>query len=303
MSKIFEALQGARGGWPSSLPRQLAEQLTQPAGNKGSTEQDEPSCRDNPPAETVPPTVVRTVQILPPRGALTFPFEKSHAGVGEQYRMIRTRILQNIQAPKIILISSPDLGDGKTVSAINIAGALALKSHIKVLLLDADLRRPAVAKTMGIPQSPGLTEVLQDKCSLGEAIIRVEQSPNVYVLPAGGEVSSHAELLDSPTWKAVCTTVRSQFDFTIVDAPPIDGVADYRLIQDACDYAVLIVRPDHTNRVRCLNAFKIVPAEKLIGTVLNAVPDWFLLRNSHYHHYGYYAYSAEVDEGGESTAK
>jgi Mrp family chromosome partitioning ATPase len=145
-----------------------------------------------------------------------------------------------------------------------------------------------VAKTLGIPSSPGLSEVLRGTCALRDAVVRVEHFPNLYVLPAGEMVANRTELLDSPRWKSVSTTLRTQFHFTMVDAPPIDAVADYPLIDKACDCVVVVVRPDHTNRIRCMHALRNVAPDKLIGAVINAAEDWFMLRNSHYHYYGYY---------------
>src|SRR6185437_2893157 len=101
-------------------------------------------------------------------------------------------------------------GDGKTVSAINLAGALSLRDNVNVLLIDGDFRRPNIAATLGLPNSPALADALTGECSLGQAMIRVEQFPNLYVLPAGEVKRNPTELLDSEPWKAACTAVRGQ---------------------------------------------------------------------------------------------
>ena len=81
----------------------------------------------------------------------------SHAS--EQYRIVRTRIVQHPSRPSLILVSSPDPGDGKTITAINVAGALSLKSEGSVLLIDADFRRPNIHEQLGLPIGPGLADL------------------------------------------------------------------------------------------------------------------------------------------------
>ena len=295
MSKIFEALQKARDVLPQGLPPVLTHQLSASIDDASGIEETAPEeLEEELPQTSAKENSIRIVSI--DSAAPVFPFSQSRTTAAEQYRMIRTRIVQNVEPGKLIVVSSAESGDGKTLSAINIGGALALKSDINVLILDADLYRPAVAKTLGIPARPGLTEVLRGTVPLRDAIVRTELYPNLYILPAGEVVTNRSELLDSALWRKVCETARSRFHYTIVDAPPIDAVADYPLIQAAGDYVVVIIRPDHTNRVRCMHALQSVPSDKLIGTVINAMPDWFMLRNSNYHYYGYYGYYKQDSE-------
>ena len=135
--------------------------------------------------------------------------------------------------PRIIVISSPGLGDGKSLSAINIAGALSLKTSAKVLLVDADFRRASIHTKIGFPESPGLAEMLGRGCSLEAAVIRCEQFPSLYVLPAGERPANPVELLDSPQWGHLCARLRKEFEYIIIDSPPMEAVADYDLIQAA----------------------------------------------------------------------
>ena len=148
-----------------------------------------------------------------------------------------------------------------------------------------------------VPRSPGrwrsrnrpeLPKSLQGSAALSDAIVRIEAFPNLYVLPAGKMVENRTELLDSARWTTLCSTLRKQFDFTLVDAPPVNSVADYPLTERSADGVILVVRPDHTNRVRSVHAVHSVPKEKFLGVVMNAVEDWFLLRNNHFYYYGYY---------------
>ena len=291
MSKIYEALQRAGANVPADFPAAPSSEAlgylpgSAPQNGNGSGHPD--------PVAAPAPRLTessRVIEVNPNQSVHVFPFGRGQAGPGEQYRIIRNRIVQSVAAPKLILVTSADSGDGKTTNAINIAGALALRPDLKVLIVDADLCRPAVARLLGIASAPGLADVLRGTCALHEAIARIGRFPNLYVLTAGDTVTNRTELFDSARWRETCDSVRAEFQYTLVDAPPIETVADYPLIQHFCDSVLVIVRPDHTNRARLLHALKTIPKEKLLGTVINAMKNWFLLRSSQYPYYGYYSY-------------
>src|SRR5215831_80463 len=101
----------------------------------------------------------------------------------------------------MLAVTSPQVGDGKSVTSINLAAALAVNSASGVLLIDADLRRSSVAASLGIRRAPGLREVLQRRCSLDEAVVRVQQIPNLSILPAGEGVENPAELFGGEQWR------------------------------------------------------------------------------------------------------
>jgi len=214
-----------------------------------------------------------------------FPFDRSDDIAAEQYRIIRTKILHNPKKPRLIVVSSACSGDGKTVTSINIAASLALKDDSSVLLIDSDLRQPRVAEALGVPLSPGLAEILAGKADLDSALIRPEQFPNLFILTAGNAETSAAELLDSERWSRLVQQCRSRFGHVIFDAPPIAMLADYDLIQVACDAAILVMRPDHSSRAACLQALGSIPQNKMLGVVLNCVENWWLWKTSAY---GYY---------------
>jgi protein-tyrosine kinase len=238
------------------------------------------------PSETAGPVEIRTVRLDP--GAPVLLFDDEHRKASEQYRMIRTRIVQHPLRPKVITVSSGSPGDGKTFNSINLAGVLSLKDDSRVLLVDGDLRRSSVAKTLGISESPGLGEVLRRTATLRSALVRVEGFPNLYVLPAGAPDDHPSELLDSPAWPALVDIFRSRFSYTIVDAPPVAAVADYALIQAPCDGVVLVVRQDHSNRAAFNKALEAVQPNKRIGVILNSSQDWWLAKTAGYYYYGNY---------------
>ncbi|SRR5258706_2077043 len=214
-----------------------------------------------------------------------FPFEDLHSQAAEQYRMIRTKVLHHPMQPRAIVVTSPTSGDGKTVTAINLAAVLALKKDTRVLLVDADLRRRDVHRVLGLPEKPGLSDVLSGAASLDESLVRLEQFSNLWVLPAGSGNRNPAELLESRRWREVIGECRQRFTHVVIDATPIAAVTDFELIQLACDGVVLVVRPDHTDRGACMKSLESVSKEKMIGTVLNCVEEWFLWKPQGY---GYY---------------
>jgi len=214
-----------------------------------------------------------------------FPFDKARHPAAEQYRIIRTKLLHHPSKPQLVVVSSAWSGDGKTITSINIAGSLALKSDSRILLIDGDLRYSRVSHELNIPVGPGLTDVLSGAVEFEKAAIRAEQFPNLFILSAGTPAVHAAELLDSQNWRDLLTKVRSLFGNVILDAPPVAAVADYEVLQLASDAVVLIARPDHSDRTAFLRALQTVPERKLLGIVLNCVEDWWLWKTPTYGSY------------------
>jgi receptor protein-tyrosine kinase len=214
-----------------------------------------------------------------------FPFDTGQHDAAEQYRIVRTKLLHHPKKPRLLVISSAGSGDGKTVTTINLAASLAIKQSSEILLVDGDLRRPRVAELLGIPPSPGLAEVLEGTADLEAALVRTAELPNLFVLPAGAGRTGAAELLDSANWRPFIARIRARFSNVLFDAPPIALVADYELIQLACDGAIVVARPDHTNRAACLNALELVPRDKMLGVILNCIENWWLWKTDGYSYY------------------
>jgi capsular exopolysaccharide synthesis family protein len=228
------------------------------------------------------------IRILPLsiRGAAPiFPYDATSKEASEHYRILRTKIIQHPKKPRTIILSSASPGDGKTVTAINLAAALSLKSL--TLLVDGDFRRPSIARELGLPETPGLAEVLEGVALADEAMIRLQQYPNLYVIPAGKSRFNPAELLDSARWGAFCAAARETFEYIIIDSPPVAAVADYDLLQAAVDGILLVAQPDHTKRKLLLGALELVAKDKLLGVALNALRPW-IFAPKHPNQYGYY---------------
>jgi protein-tyrosine kinase len=210
-----------------------------------------------------------------------------HVYAAEQYRIIRTKTLRSLPKPCRLVITSPSVGDGKTFTAINMAAAMALKSDDSTLLIDADLRRPAIHKVLDCAAGPGLANVLAGACAIEDAIFQVADLPRLYVLPAGDSIVNPTELLDSDRWRRLTERLCRSFAHLVLDSPPVDVVADHDLIAAACDGEILVVRPDLSDRTLCLAAIERL-RPKLVGVLINAAPEWFLWRRRRHWHYQYY---------------
>ncbi len=283
MSKLFDILSSGKGEI-ADLVRPLAGAEPKPAPQSASP--DAPHEIKTPPV--IDPGCVRTLSLRVPAPSPLLPFENDQQRASEQYRILRTRIVQDPKQPRVLMFSSPSAGDGKSVTTINMAATLSLKTEADVLLLDADFRRSAVHAKLGLPESPGLAEVLQGACTPAEALIRTQEFPKLFVMTAGQARENPVELLDSGIWRELCSTLRRQFRYIVMDSPPVGAVADYDLIQAACDAVVLVVRPDHTNRALCKKALETVPRAKFMGVLLNCIPEWSFAKRagSDYYYYG-----------------
>ena len=289
MSKIYEALTNAANPVASMIQEEQRRQLHVAMAEEEervTLPPPEPvEARPEPPKPAAPSrNHYRTVSLRAGASSPVLPFDGVDSRTAERYRILRTNVLRGAANARVVGLSSAGPGDGKTTTSINLAGALALKQDLAVLLVDADLRRRTVAKMLGIPGDPGVTDVLTGRCSLEQAIVKTANLPNLLVLPAGTPAPNPAELLDSKAWATLIAEIRSRFAITIVDTTPIGAVADFALVENACDQIIVVARQDHTDRKACLAALNAVNPEKLMGVVLNCVEDWFLWRSHDYYH-------------------
>jgi Mrp family chromosome partitioning ATPase len=113
-----------------------------------------------------------------------------------------------------------------------------------VLLLDADFRKPVIHTQLGLPEAPRLAEMLKSASRVEDASMCTQDLPNLFVISAGVPTPNPVELLDSTNWEAFCAKIGSLFRYAVIHSPPVGAVADYDLIQAACDGVVRVVRPE-----------------------------------------------------------
>jgi capsular exopolysaccharide synthesis family protein len=242
-----------------------------------------PNSRAEPAAPQAPS---KAIVIRLRAGAPLLPFDTGEADqAAEEYRRIRTRILQHPREPRLMLVSSPAPGDGKSITALNIAGALALNRDARVLLVDMDLRRPTIATLLGVPDRAGAADVLAGTCELQDAVAQLEPFPNLFLLTAGQDRRNPVELLSSPRWKALCEELRSQMTYIVFDGPPVDAVAEYSLLEEIADGVLLVVRVDHTVRPLLYRVIESIPKDKLLGSVINSYKESFFWKQRGEYYY------------------
>ena len=284
MSKFFEAITNGAGDLNGVGLPFAVRSFQLPAASIGLLEPGSAEPRES--CTALAPITYRTVSIRVPRNAPLLPFDGLDSSAAESYRIIRSKLVQHAARPRVICISSASAGDGKTVNALNLASSFALKKDTTAILVDVDMRRSQLAQLLNVPAGPGLAEVLSEQCAPQEAIVRVQELPNLFFLPAGRCRRNPAELLDSSSWRSLIDFLCKQFHFVVLDSPPVGIVADYDLIHSASDGVVLIARPGHSNRKLIQKGIEQAPKEKFLGVVLNCAEDWFLWRsNDRYYSY------------------
>src|SRR5579863_9902060 len=213
--------------------------------------------------------------------------------MAESYRALRTSLLLTFPGgpPKVILITSALPEEGKTTTSVNSAIVLAQKGT-RVLLIDADLRRPSIHKTLGMGPTLGLSNVLTGTASLQQAIIPSTILPDLFLLPAGTPPPNPAELLASTKMKNVLDELRKHYDHIVIDSPPTLSVTDAVVMSTAADAVVLVIRSGHTTKPALRRARDILLQvnARVCGVLVNAVnlnsPDYYY----HYEYQGKYGH-------------
>ncbi|MHB1310864.1 MAG: GumC family protein [Gemmatimonadaceae bacterium] len=215
-----------------------------------------------------------------------------HTPAAEAYRTLRTNLnyLTPPNPPRVIVVTSALPGDGKTTTVVNLAITLAQQGQ-RVILIDAETRRGTVHEAFGIPPSPGFFDLMYGQASPGECIRRVtmETGGTVDVLPLGSSPSVNpADLLVSTRLQPLFDRLRQQYDYVLLDTPPLNLFTDAALIAANADALLLVARSDKTDR----DELKFAVAQlhnvqlNLAGAILNDVE---LRRGSRYRQgYGYY---------------
>lgn len=198
----------------------------------------------------------------------------------EANKLLRTKLLFSFvdgEKNRVIGVSSSMTGEGKTVTAINLAYSLA-QLHKKVLLIDCDLRRPSVYKKLSIEKTPGLSEYLTGQLDREEIITHFEfkdSTSGLDIVVSGENPPNPMELISSEKMRKLVEKLGSVYDYVIIDLPPIGEVSDSLAVADYVDGMLLVVRQNYCNRVALADAisqFEFVNA-KIIGIALNCSSD------------------------------
>ena len=218
--------------------------------------------------------------------------------MADAYRSAITSILLsrvNGVSPRVILVTSPRPKAGKTTTVANLGISLAEIGR-RVLLIDGDLRRPRLGKLFGLQFATGLSDALlaEDDGSITlDSVVRPSTVPGLYVLPGGSEPANISKLLHSAHLDSLIELARSQYDFVLIDSPPMMGMADARLLSRNADGVVLISRAGETSPEQLGEAKERLADDgtPVIGTILNGC-DLRIEDPSYVNHYNSYAGAA-----------
>jgi len=215
--------------------------------------------------------------------------------VAEAFRSLRTAVLFSAPAapPKLILVTSAGAGEGKTVSALNLAASLA-EAGSRVLLVDVDLRKPSCHRALGIENDRGLSSYLAGQVERA-AITRELATPRLFFIPAGPPPPNPAELVGSARMREALAAARAEYDFVIVDSPPVIPVTDAVVLARAADGVLLVVKGHDTPRelVRRARDQLAQTGARLLGAVVNNVDLGWSDMYFYNRYYGYYRAPAE----------
>jgi len=237
----------------------------------------------------------KLVSIAPGEHKPIGPGIQTNPAAVEAFRSLRTSILLSASpVPKLLLITSALPGEGKTTTTINLGATLASLGS-KVLILDCDMRRPACHRATGVKNSPGFVQCLTGNVDLESAILPVPGVANLSVIPCGPIPPNPAEVLSSPVAAELLRALRAEFEYVLVDSPPLLSVADSRILSTLTDAVVLVVRAYETpyDVVRRARSLLYGAGARILGVALNDVD---IHRDGYgysYYRYGYgYGYGS-----------
>lgn len=209
-----------------------------------------------------------------------------HGSRCEAYRQLRTnlRFVDVDGSPRVIAVTSAVPGEGKSTTALNLAAALA-EGGLRVCLVDADLRRPSLAETLGLIEDVGLTTVLAGGATLDQVLQRA--GPNLFVLTSGRIPPNPNALLISAKARATIQEVSQRFDYTIIDTAPLLAVADGAQIASLAEATLVVSHLGQATIEQAASCVKVLARVGIrpAGFVLNMISQG---RGGYGHKYGYY---------------
>ncbi len=226
------------------------------------------------PGESTPPILIQA-QVTSGHGG-------TPPGFGEAFRKLRTnvRLCMPEEGMQPLLVTSAGMGEGKTVVASNLAATLALANH-RVLLIDADLRRPRLHKMFKLPQEPGLSNLLVAQAPASE-VIRKATIPGLHVLTSGTLPPNPSELLESKRFKDFVAQLGKYFEWVVIDSPPLLPVTDATILAQHVGGVILVMSADGTplQAARASVEQLDTARARILGAVLNRVD---LQRRAYYY--------------------
>jgi protein-tyrosine kinase len=212
----------------------------------------------------------------------------SDEAFGEAYKLLRTHVLHRTkrEGRNTLMFTGPLPNEGKTLTTINLGLAISQKVGQTVLLVDGDLRNPAIHRYLDLPSGPGLVDYLTSGYPIAESLVHPEGLTNLVVLPAGKSTSEPTELLSSPLMVDLVRELKHFYPdrYVLFDLPPLI-YADALAFAPLMDGIILIIEAGHTPREEIIHAMEMLKEFPVLGFVLNKVDTQ---SSSHNYYYNYY---------------
>lgn len=214
----------------------------------------------------------RTITINPDNRMLPT-LADPHSVISEQYRKLKSNLVRLTNEDRfrnLLMVTSAIAGEGKSMTAANLAISMAQEYDLTVLLIDADLRRPSIHSYLGFEQTIGLSDCLVDGIDISDAIIKTDIS-KLSVISAGREVEKPLELFASKKMKEMMTEIKNRYNdrYVIIDTPPLLLFAEARSLAHIVDGIVLVVHEGEVKQESVLEAKEILAGCPVLGVVLN----------------------------------
>ena len=308
MSRIDEALARLRNGPPIEPPTALVSEGVEPEFATEPETSSEPTVRpDSPVAAVVTgPSMPNPPENLTPESVAEFPpirdieklaLSSATANSTEQYRRLAARLhlAQAEHGTRVVMITSAMPGEGKTLTATNLALTLSESYKRQVLLLDADLRKPTIHSLLQLPNDAGLNDGLQDSAAGPIPLLRL--TDRLSVLTAGRADRNPMSVLTSGRMKRVLTEARTGFEWVIIDTPPVALLSDAHLLASLVDTVILVVHAGVTRLAAVNTAVECIGRDRIFGVVLNRADE-----AAEYEAYQQYYYAHSTRDAAGLTA-
>jgi len=220
---------------------------------------------------------------MPPNNKLVSVTEKDSLAA-EKFRFlaVRLRQLQQSRLLKKVLITSTIPEEGKTTVSANLACTLARRKQQKTILLEGDLRRPTLARQLGMGRVPGMSEYLQGDTDIRKSIYRLD-ALGLWVLPAGRVPQNPLELMQAGKLTPLMDQLTGWFDWILIDSPPVLPLADTSIWARVADGILLVTRPGKTQKHHLEEGVEALDRSKLLGALINSSTN--VMRSNYYYHY------------------
>ncbi len=296
MSRVYEALQRSQGDQSSASP--LVSEQQEPAGVAAAVAAS-PGIAVAEPVQTLNVPENRILHPVPTPEQRMVTLSEPNGTGAEMFRVLATRLahMQNKRRLQKLLVTSSVMDEGKSVVAVNLALTLARRPDTRVLLIEADLRRPTASALLSSSQLRGINDWNEGKLPLEDSLYQLRDMP-LWFLAAGRPMNEPLPLLESERFAKMLDTISANFDWVLLDATPLLPMADSTSLARLCDGVLVVVREGVTRKKILSKAVASIEKSKLVGLVFNQSST---LTVDYEHYYG--AGSSNGDKPSKKEAK